>query len=158
MLKTLTICIAVLSSTAIPALAEEREDRLAVANDYITATMNDLDMPALIRQMWAPVVDQLEASGTVVSDGAREKIDALYQETFTAPMQTMMMAQDQIMADVMTLEEITALRDFYRTDAGRSVMKKLPDILAAQQPLIIGLVQEKLPIILPEIQKIIKEQ
>jgi hypothetical protein len=69
-----------------------------------------------------------------LSDDQLKQIDALYQETYAGKMIEIMSAQDEVMADILTLPEIEALRDFYASENGRAVMMKLPDILAAQQP------------------------
>jgi hypothetical protein len=59
------------------------------------------------------------------------------------------------MADILTLPEIEALRDFYASANGRAVMMKLPDILAAQQPQIMAMVQDTMPVIMPKLQAIV---
>lgn len=45
-----------------------------------------------------------------------------------------MKQQPDVMADIYTLEELEALRDFYATPVGRAVMMKLPRIMEAIQP------------------------
>jgi uncharacterized protein len=67
----------------------------------------------------------------------------------------LMRDQSEIMADIMTLAEITALRDFYATPEGKSVMAKLPQLTAAQQPGIIDLVNGRMETLMPEVLAII---
>ena len=108
--------------------------------------------------MWLPLAQQIETDrGSPLSSSQIEKIDKLYQDTYYLKMYNIMSQQDKIMADIFTLEEIVALRDFYYTEEGRSVMNKLPDLVGAQQPMTIKLVQETLPTIIPEIEKIITD-
>ncbi|NJM84293.1 MAG: DUF2059 domain-containing protein [Tabrizicola sp.] len=137
------------------AMAETREERLTVAEDYVTLALQDFDMAAVIDTMWAPIVQQVEAAGQTVSSEQRDKIRALYMETFEAPMTGLMKEQATIMADVMTLAEITALRDFYKTPEGRSVMVKLPQLMQAQQPGVMKLVNETMPVVMPKVLAII---
>lgn len=135
---------------------DDRATRLSVASEYVAAAMADMDMPRIIEQMWRPLVAQIESStGKQLTDDQLDQIDTLYQETFADKFRTIMNDQDEIMADLLNLEEITALKDFYETPAGRSVMQKLPDILAKQQPQIIGMVQETMPLIMPKLQAIV---
>ena len=138
---------------------DDRAARLAVAKDYVAAAVGDMDMPRVIEQMWRPLVPQIEGStGKVLTPAQLEQIDALYQETFASKMQEIMTSQDEIMADLLTLCEIEALRDFYTSENGRSVMMKLPDILAKQQPQIMGMVQTTMPEIMPKLQAIVAGQ
>lgn len=62
------------------------------------------------------------------------------------------------MADMLTLDEIRALRDFYATDLGRAVMMKMPDIMAKQQPAIMAMVQVTMPVVMPKLQEIVAGQ
>lgn len=134
------------------------EERLAVAKQYVTASLEDIDLTKVVKQMWLPLAQQIETDrGSPLRSSQIEKIDKLYQDTFYLKMYNIMSQQDKIMADIFTLEEIVALRDFYYTEEGRSVMNKLPDLVGAQQPMIMKLVQETLPTIIPEIEKIITE-
>jgi hypothetical protein len=137
--------IATVALMALPltAQAETRAERLTVAQSYIAETLKDMDMERVIQQMWKPIIPQIEASGTKLSEDQLTRIDTLYQGLFMEPMTTMMESQAELMADMMTLEEISALRDFYTTEIGRSVMSKLPDVIGAQQPMILEMVQSK---------------
>ena len=70
-------------------------------------------------------------------------------------MTALMRDQSGLMADIMTLAEITALRDFYATPEGRSVMVKLPQLAAAQQPGFAKLLEEKMGPLMPQVLAII---
>ena len=133
-----------------------REARLAVAQEYVSATVEDMDMDRLIEQMWRPVVGQVEQSGKELSEDQIDRIRTLYRHTYTQPMRDIVLDQADIMADLFTLEEITALRDFYASKEGSSVMRKLPDVLARQQPQIMQLMQSTMPTVLPKLGEIIE--
>jgi hypothetical protein len=135
--------------------AETRAERLSVAESYIAATLKDMDMERVIQQMWKPVIPQIEASGTKLTEDQLNRIDTLYQDLFTEPMTSMMESQAGLMADMMTLDEISALRDFYTTDIGSSVMSKLPDVIGAQQPMILEMVQSKQGEMMSGLQEIV---
>jgi uncharacterized protein len=144
-----------ISLLPLTALAETREERVAVAKEYVEMAVAGFDMAALIDTMWAPIVQQVEAGGQTLAPEQIAKIKALYFETFNEPMLTLMREQSATMADVMTLSEITALRDFYATPEGRSVMTKLPQLTAAQQPAIQKLITEKIEGLMPQVLAII---
>lgn len=62
------------------------------------------------------------------------------------------------MADLLTLAEIEALRDFYASETGRAVMLILLDILAQQPPQIMAMVQGAMPGVMPKLRAIIAGQ
>lgn len=140
---------------AIPAHADaDREARLAVARDYVEATMKAMDMQAFIRQLWQPMVQQMAATRQPLTEGQVAQIEALFSNELTEPMTEVMLKQDAIMADLMTLEELTALRDFFLSEHGRSAMEKMPELSRIQQPMISAVLQEKMPIMMPKIEAI----
>jgi hypothetical protein len=158
-MKRLLTAAAISLALAAPASADEAfDERLKIATEYVEASMQDIDMVKLISQMWAPVVQQIETSGKTLDEDQLQAIDTLYQETFSEPMFDIMRAQDEIMAEVLSLEEITAIRDFYQTPAGAGVMKKLPEILALQQPQIMAMVEGAMPAIMPQLIEIVEGQ
>lgn len=140
-----------------PAWAQdaERTERLAMATAYVEASLQDIDMTRIIAQMYQPIIDQVEASGQPVTDTQKADLQMLYEDEFMEPMRQVMLSQDEIMADLFTLEEITALKEFYETSVGQSVLTKLPDVVAAQQPQILEMVGERIPAMLPKIQSIL---
>ncbi len=138
-----------------PALAETREEREAVAAEYVELALQGFDMGAMIETMYLPILQQVEAGGQSLSEDQVGRIRQLYLDTFTEPLTGLMRDQAGIMADMMTLAEITALRDFYATPEGRSVMAKLPQLTAAQQPGIIALINDNMDGLMPQVLAII---
>ncbi|KPN62422.1 hypothetical protein SAMN04488527_11477 [Aliiroseovarius crassostreae] len=136
---------------------ESHTQKIALAAGYIEATLQDIDMSAMIQTMWKPLVADIQSKGIPLDEGQIAKIDQIYQDEMTEPMYEIMRAQAQVMADVFTFEEIKALRDFYATDLGRSAMSKLPQLAEVQTPQIMKTMQEKMPIIIPRIQEILVE-
>ena len=136
--------------------ADTREERLAVAKEYIAATVDDLDFDKMIGNMWKPIVGQLAAGGQVLDQMQLDEIQNLYRGEFLEPLTELMLSQDEIMADVYTLDEIIAMRDFYSTEVGRAAMRKLPILLERQQPLVLELATQSIPKVMPKLQKIIE--
>lgn len=144
-----------LPALTLPALAETRDDRLAVAAEYIELALQGFDIAAMIETMYQPILQQVAAGGQMLSADQVAEIRQLYLETFTDPLTGLMRDQAGIMADMMTLGELTALRDFYATPEGRSVMAKLPQLTAAQQPGIIALINENMDGLMPKVLAVI---
>lgn len=146
---TLALCL------ALPAKAEsERDARLAVAQAYVSATMENLDMQDFIRQIWQPMVAQMAQNRQQLSPEQVARIEALFSDELTEPLTQVMHAQDEILADLMTLEELQALSDFYNSEHGRSVMNKMPELSRIQQPMISRVLQTKMPVMMPKIREI----
>ena len=149
------LILAALLALPLPALAETREERVAAAAEYVELALDGFDMAAVIETMYQPLLQQVAAGGQTLTEAQLTEIRQLYLDTFTDPMNALMRDQAQIMADIMTMAEITALRDFYATPEGKSVMAKLPQLTAAQQPGVMALVNDKMTGLMPQVLAII---
>jgi uncharacterized protein len=147
--------LAALLALPCPAKSETREDRVAIASEYVELAMQGFDMATLIETMYQPILQQVAASGQTLTDAQVAAIRKLYVDTFSAPMTSLMREQAGLMADMMTMAEITALRDFYATPEGRSVMSKLPQLTAAQQPGIGKLINDNMTGLMPQVLAVI---
>ena len=140
---------------ALPAHAEsDRAARLAVAQDYVAASMADMDMQDFIRQLWQPMVTQMAATRQPLRPGQIADIEQLFSDELTGPLTEVMHRQDAILADLLSLEELTALRDFYTSEHGGAVMRKMPRLAQAQQPMISAVLQDAMPRMMPKIEAI----
>ena len=149
------LAIAALLALPLPVLAETREERVAAASEYVDLALQGFDMSALIETMYQPVLQQVAAGGAKLTEEQVAKIRQLYLDTFTEPLTKLMHDQAGIMADMFTLAEITALRDFYATPEGKSVMAKLPQLTAAQQPGMMALINDKMTGLMPQVLAIV---
>lgn len=139
-----------------PAFADtDYEERLAIATRTTQMALEDMDIERVITTMYMPLIDQLRGQGRQISDAQIAEIDALYQEEMRAPLLDVMAGQQDIMADLLTLEELQALEQFYATPEGRSVMSKMPSVMERIQPSILEMVQSTMPRIVPRLQSII---
>jgi hypothetical protein len=150
-----SLVLAALLALPLPALAETREERVAAAKEYVDLALQGFDMAAMIETMYQPILQQVAAGGQVLSEDQVGKIRQLYLDTFTDPLTKLMNDQSEIMADMFTLGEITALRDFYATPEGKSVMAKLPKLTAAQQPGMMALINDKMSGLMPQVLAIV---
>lgn len=150
-----SLFLAALLALPLPALAETREERVAAAQEYVDLALQGFDMGAVIETMYQPILQQVAQGGATLTEDQVAKIRQLYLDTFSEPMTKLMRDQSQIMADLMTLGEITALRDFYATPEGKSVMAKLPQLTAAQQPGVMKLINDNMTALMPQVLAII---
>lgn len=140
---------------ALPAHAQsDREARLAVARDYVEASMADMDIQEFIRQLWQPMVRQMANTRQALSPAQVDEIETLFSEELTGPLTEVMRRQDEVLADLLTLEELVALRDFYTSEHGGAVMRKMPQLAQAQQPMITAVLQDAMPRMMPRIEAI----
>jgi hypothetical protein len=141
-----------------PAFAQDEtyDARLTIAKEYVEASMADVDMYSFIQQLWIPVIQQMKNSGIQLSTDQISQIETLYLDTLTEPMLNVMRQQEVLMAELMTIEELTALRDFYNSEHGRAVMQKMPELSQLQQPMIAEMMRAVTPQMLPKIQAIIQ--
>lgn len=140
---------------ALPAHADsDRDARVAVAKEYVAATMTDTDVQEFIRQLWEPMIQQMANNRQPMSPEQIENIGQLFSSELTKPLTDVMLRQDEIMADIMTLEELTALRDFYTSEHGGAVMRKMPQLAQIQQPMISAVLQKAMPDMMPKIEAI----
>jgi hypothetical protein len=144
-----------LLALALPAHSETREERVAAANQYVDLALQGFDMNKMIETMYQPILSQVAAGGATLDDAQVAKIRQLYLDTFTEPMTKLMHDQSEMMADMFTLGEITALRDFYATPEGKSVMAKLPQLTAAQQPGMMAMINDKMAGLMPQVLAIV---
>lgn len=157
-MRRLTLLLLSLSLLG-PAAATAQEDRaarLAVAQDYVDATLADLDLDPLIRQIWQPMVAQRAANDQPLTASQIARIETLFDDRLRAPLTGVMRDQAEAMADLMTLAELTALRDFHRTEHGGAALRKMPQISQIQQPKITAMLRREMPGMVPEIQAIVQ--
>lgn len=150
-----SLLLAIVLALPFPALAETREERVAAAEVYIDLALADFDMEAMIAMLYQPILDQVAAGGAVLDKAQSDMVHRLFMEAFAEPLPALMRDQAGIMADMMTLAEITALTDFTRTPEGKSVMAKLPQLTAAQQPALNAFIGQKMDELVPQVLAIV---
>ena len=150
-----SVILALCLTLPLPVLGETREERLVAAGEYVDLALADFDMGVVITSLYQPILDQVVAGGATLTDAQLEQIRTLYLDAFEEPLPALMRDQAGIMADMMTLAEITALRDFYATPEGKSVMAKLPQLTAAQQPALNAFIGQTMQALMPQVLAIV---
>lgn len=144
--------------TPVAAKDNESAQKLKIATEYVEQTVADFDFDALVETMWLPIISEVERNGRVVSDDQKAAIRNLYSENFIEPLRALMLKQTDALIAIYTLEELVALRDFYRTREGREVMRKLPKLVEMQQPGMISIALKAEKIVIPQAMEILYPQ
>lgn len=150
------VTIAASLAFATASAADDYDERLAIANDYASMAAADMDINALIDQMWKPMVQGFEASGKTVTEAQINKLRTVYRDNFAEPLLELMSNQGPVLANIYTLDELKALHAFYLTPEGRGVMSKMPQLLEQQQPEIMQLVMSNMGPIMQAMQEILQ--
>ncbi|MBL9048189.1 MAG: hypothetical protein JNK34_12910 [Tabrizicola sp.] len=150
-----SLLLAIVMALPFPALAETREERVAAAESYIDLALADFDMESMIKTLYQPILDQVAAGGVVLGTTQTDMVHRLFMDALAEPLPAVMRDQAGIMADMMTLAEITALTEFTRTPEGKSVMAKLPRLTAAQQPALNAFIGQKMDELVPQVLAIV---
>lgn len=139
-----------------PAFADEYSEKLKIANEY-SALQNEgkgMDLDTMIEKMWMPIVESAEAKGKIITDKQKDELRTVYYDTFSEPLTQIMENAGLIMAENLTLVEITALRDFYKTEVGRSILRKMPGIQEKEKAYNAEIVKEKMPDVFPVLRRV----
>ncbi|MBB5516117.1 hypothetical protein FHS89_002143 [Rubricella aquisinus] len=108
--------------------------RLAMAQEYIDMTLGEMSGESMAEAAAGPVVRQIRLTDPTVTEDQIRRIELLVGAEMAAINQEIVATTAPDLAAIMTLDELTALRDFYASDLGRSVMLKMPQYLRAYQP------------------------
>jgi len=140
-MRRLLIAVAALIVVATPSLVAaqdvSRQDRLALAERAITAMQGE-QMAAMVNEMNQafPPRGVDDMTGEV-----RIAYDEVMAEVSANVMQRLLAGMGELYADLFTVEELTAMVEFYESQIGQSILTKS----YAATPQIIEMVQALLP-------------
>jgi len=148
----LSAMLAVLVLAAGPATAQDDlAERRAVAREYLDLAIETMDFDAIAAQVSASVLQPVAQRQPGLYASKKARLTEIVEQGFAESMRTAMLDFDGDMAKAFTLSELTALRDFYASPMGMSVMTKMPAFMAEAMPRImqastqdLGSMQEKL--------------
>lgn len=132
MKKLLTSAAIILLTTATPVLAQDARDmaeRMEMAKEYSEIMPVEDDIAAAIDEMAKQVpVDQRPLFRSILERSI--KADRIQTTSELA------------LAEIFTVEELEMLVEFYSTDEGKAVKRKMPEYQARLQPVIQQMVQD----------------
>ncbi|MGB0498545.1 MAG: DUF2059 domain-containing protein [Rubricella sp.] len=139
MIRAALIALAILAAAPSTAQVVDplRAERIAVAQDYIALSMEEMTPEAMAEASAGPVIEQLRLTNPSMTDAQEARIRTIFGEELAEISRAAMQEMAAPMADIFTLEELVALRDFYADETGRAVMRKMPDFFAAMQPMVL---------------------
>ena len=127
--------LAVLALAAGPAIAQDDlAARQAVAKEYLDLSNQTMDFDALAAQVAPSVLQPISQRQPALYSSKRVRLTEIVEESFAESMREAMLGLDTDMAKAFTLAELTALRDFYASPVGMSVMTKMPAFMAESMP------------------------
>ena len=153
-MKKLLTLLAILALTT-GAIAQNNTANLSLAREVISAMHADKmfdGMAAQMKQM-AGQMAEIPAEATPEQRKAAEELQAKIMDLSMAAAKGMVAKMDQIYADVYSEAELKAMKAFFNSPEGQSMIAKQPQIMAHIMPL----AQEMQRDLMPKIQKVIED-
>ncbi len=152
--NTILIAIGIVASLATaPAQAETQAERLEVAKAYLAVSMKAMNLEKVALISARPILNQVRQKQPKLFAEKGTKLRTMIKTVLMESMQTAMANLDQKLAATFTLQELNALKEFFTSEIGRSVMEKMPQYMAAIQPAMQIAIQQSLPKLLAQLQK-----
>lgn len=151
-IRTLLL-LALLSS---PLAHADEAGRLKLAREVIEATRVDKMLDGMKGMLQQTAAAQLRESTSNFSKEKSADMEAMQKEIFDVTMneaKEMIKSMDKIYADTFSEEELTGIRDFYQSKAGKAMIDKQPVIMQKMMPNIMGMQTS----IKPKIEAIVKK-
>lgn len=131
---TLAAATALLLTHGAMAQDDTLDARIAVAQSYIDMTLDEMTPEGMADAAAGPVIRQLRLTSPSITEDQVNRIELMIGTEMAQINRDVVSQTAGDLAAVMTLEELTALRDFYASEVGRAVMTKMPDYLRSYQP------------------------
>lgn len=110
------------------------EKRRAVAADYVKLYLEHADLPGVSFRVMQPMLQQIAKTQPDLWKEKKAQLTGIAVSSFAKALHDALAGLDVEMAKTFTLKELTALRDFYSSPAGRSVMTKMPGFMRKAVP------------------------
>jgi hypothetical protein len=145
-MKTTRLLI-VLLALATGAVAQENPAKLALAREVITAMKADQMLDAMTAQI-KQMASQSMAAPSNVTPGQRQKIEEFKNKTMDLAMESakgMIAQMDRVYAEVYSEAELQAMKVFFSSPEGQSMLAKQPQIMAHIMPLMQQMQRDLMP-------------
>lgn len=141
----------VLAASVIPGFSAD-EKKLQLAREVIKATQADKMFEQMTEQF-----QQMAAANTANLSGEdKAKAEKVQKEIATLTMASakdLMKRMDAIYAEVYSEAELVAMKTFFESEAGRSMLSKQPQLMEKMMPMIMEMQQS----LMPKIQEILEK-
>lgn len=140
-----------LAASIIPGFAAD-EKKLQLARDVIKATQADKmfeQMTEQFQQMAAGSTENLSAEDKAKAEKVQKEVVALTMNS----VKDLMKRMDAVYADVYTEAELVAMKTFFESEVGRSMLSKQPQLMQKMMPMVMEMQQT----LVPQIQAIVEK-
>lgn len=145
-MKKIVLLLALVSfSTGL--FAQEDTPKLALAREVIAALQADKMIDGMLAQMkqMAAQSTVFPADATPEQKAKAEKLQSDIMDLSMTAAKKMITQMDQLYAEVYTEAELHAMKAFFLSSEGRSMMAKQPQVMARMMPLMQQMQQELMP-------------
>ena len=143
-MKTTTLLLALLTLST-SAFAQDDAAKLALAREVISAMHADKIVDGMVAQIKKMPAANVGADATPEQRAKAEKLQADTIELSTAAAKKMIEQMDQVYASVYSDGELQAMKTFFTSPEGQSMLAKQPQIVQKIMPLMQQMQQELMP-------------
>ena len=136
-MMTLTALVMLALAAGPAAAQDDLAERQAVAKEYLALSIETMDFDALTTQMSGIALGPIAQHQPELYARKKARLTEIVEQGMADSLRQAMIGIDRDMAENFTLAELTALRDFYASPEGRSVMTKMPAYMAEVMPRIL---------------------
>ena len=141
-MKSLTVLLAALLTLASAARAQDNAAKLGLAREVITAMHADRMVEGMMAQMKKMQASSIPPDATPEQRAQTEKMQADLAQLSTDAAKKMISQMDQVYAEVYSETELTAMKTFFSSPEGQSMLAKQPQIVQRIMPLMQQMQQE----------------
>ncbi len=154
-IQKLLLALLALLALSSGAFAQADPAKLALAREVIAAMQVDKMFDGMANQMkqMASQMSPLSADATAEQLAAATALHDKIMDLTMSSAKGMIAKMDQIYADVYNESELNAMKSFFTSAAGQSMLAKQPQVMAKTMPLI----QEMQRELMPKMQQLIQE-
>jgi hypothetical protein len=151
----ITRLLLVLLAMATSAFAQDNPVKLALAREAIAAMQVDKMFDGMAAQMKQMATQMAPPSPDATPEQRKkaEELQGKIMDLSTSAAKGMIAKMDQIYADVYSEAELKAMKAFFTSPEGQSMIAKQPQVMARMMPL----AQEMQRDLMPKIQQLVEE-
>ena len=114
--------------------ADDLAARRVVAKEYLYLSAQATDFGAVAAQVAPAILGSIQQRQPALFSSKRARLTEIVEQFLEASIRNATLDLDADMAKAFSIEELTALRDFYASQVGMSVMTKMPAFMGAAMP------------------------
>ena len=136
-MKKLTIFAPLCVAAALflsPSVATAKEDKLALARAFVEANMASMDLNKIAAASATALLQQIKSKQPEIYAKKSGELRGIIERGMLTAMQEGMKGLDKTLASIFTVDELKAMKEFYSSEVGQGVLKKMPQYMAALQP------------------------